>query len=253
LCKNEDHIIDAYCELTFKLSEETFRPIFFKFYEWATINEPPKDRLITFYRTTYKLSNKLKNLFILFSTHFIQNAAGILDTLNVSKTGKLIHHIKRLAKQQSNKNITFNFKHFFFQDENFFLNKKERTKYVYANEKLRLLLFSIVDTMANLFLHDSDKFMTTNDRFNLIMQPLVDQVSESIRFGKICAIFFHFHLLLFRFRLKMKFNSIITKHTSTSTWFHVSRTLLYCARMMSHCAKSLTIKSCSKRNTVRPK
>ncbi len=43
-------IIDTFAELTFKLSEETFRPIFFRLVEWACLNDPPKDRLITFYR-----------------------------------------------------------------------------------------------------------------------------------------------------------------------------------------------------------
>lgn len=52
--KYEDHIIDAFSELIFKLSEDLFKPIFFKLYEWATANEPPKDRLVTFYRTTLK-------------------------------------------------------------------------------------------------------------------------------------------------------------------------------------------------------
>ena len=54
LCKYEDHVINAFCELIFKLSEDLFKPIFFKLFEWATMIEAPKDRLITFYRTTYK-------------------------------------------------------------------------------------------------------------------------------------------------------------------------------------------------------
>ncbi len=52
--KYEAYVIEAFCELIFKLSEDLFRPIFFTLYEWATINEPPKDRLITFYSTTLK-------------------------------------------------------------------------------------------------------------------------------------------------------------------------------------------------------
>ena len=54
ICKYENYIIEAFCELIFKLSEDLFKPIFFKLHEWATINDPPKDRLITFYRTTLK-------------------------------------------------------------------------------------------------------------------------------------------------------------------------------------------------------
>jgi hypothetical protein len=54
LSKFEDHVMAAFCELTFKLSEDLFKPIFFKLYEWATANDPPKERLITFYRITLK-------------------------------------------------------------------------------------------------------------------------------------------------------------------------------------------------------
>ena len=54
LCRLEDFVIDAFCELTFKLSEDLFRPIFFRLFEWATLNDPPKDRLITFYRLAFR-------------------------------------------------------------------------------------------------------------------------------------------------------------------------------------------------------
>ena len=47
-------MIEAFCELTLKISEELFRPMYFKMYEWSTANEPPKDRLITFYRTSFR-------------------------------------------------------------------------------------------------------------------------------------------------------------------------------------------------------
>lgn len=54
LGKYENYVIVAFCEFTFKLSEDLFRPIFFKFFEWSTVNDAPKDRLITFYRCTLK-------------------------------------------------------------------------------------------------------------------------------------------------------------------------------------------------------
>lgn len=153
LSKYEDFVIDAFSELTFKLSEELFRPMFFKLFEWATVNNPPKDRLITFYRITFKLSEKLKNLFVLFVSHFIQNAIQTLDLINKSK-----------------------------HDENFFYNKNERVKFTYINEKSSLLLFSLIDTLSNVFLHDSERVILGNDRFNLIMQPLVDQIENEIEF-----------------------------------------------------------------------
>ena len=97
LSKYEDHIIDAFCELIFKLSEDLFKPIFFKLYEWATINEPSKDRLITFYRTTLRLSGKLKNLFVLFASQFLPNASATLDLLNSSKTGNIFSFLTYLV------------------------------------------------------------------------------------------------------------------------------------------------------------
>jgi hypothetical protein len=57
-------------------------------YEWATANEPPKDRQITFYRATFRLSDKLKSLFVLFAPQFLQHSTELLKSLNSSKTGK---------------------------------------------------------------------------------------------------------------------------------------------------------------------
>lgn len=145
--------MDTFCEMTLKLSEELFRPMFFRVYEWATMNDPPKDRLITFYRLTYKLSDRLKNLFVLFSSHFIMNAVQTLDALNESKS-----------------------------EEGLFINTKERTKFTFATEKSSLLLFNLVNTLSNVFLHDTDKFILNNDRFGTIMQPLVDQIENEIEY-----------------------------------------------------------------------
>ena len=54
LTKYENHVVIAFCEMTFKLSEDLFKPIFFRLYEWATINNPSKERQLTFYNTTLK-------------------------------------------------------------------------------------------------------------------------------------------------------------------------------------------------------
>ena len=54
LCKYENYVLTSFCEFTFKLSEDLFKPIFYKLFEWSSVNNPPKDRLITFYRCTFK-------------------------------------------------------------------------------------------------------------------------------------------------------------------------------------------------------
>jgi hypothetical protein len=146
ISKYEQYVINAFCELTFKLSEDLFRPIFFKIYEWATINSPPKENQIVFYQTTLKLSDKLKNLFVLFASHFVQNAADLLNLMNSSKT-----------------------------TEKYFDSSS-------SNEKEKLLLFSVIDTLSNVFLNDSQRTFFNKERFNLLLDPLVDQIENEIEY-----------------------------------------------------------------------
>lgn len=86
LGKYESFVVAAFCDFTFKLSEDLFRPVFFKLYEWSSVNDAPPDRLITFYSCTLKLSDKLKSLFVMFAPQFAQNAADLLNKLNSVKT-----------------------------------------------------------------------------------------------------------------------------------------------------------------------
>lgn len=87
LGKYENFVVAAFCDFTFKLSEDLFRPVFFKLYEWSSVNDAPADRLITFYSCTLKLSDKLKSLFVMFAPQFVHNAAELLNKLNSAKTG----------------------------------------------------------------------------------------------------------------------------------------------------------------------
>ena len=49
----EDYVFDCFSELVMRLSEETFRPLFYTIYEWAVYNEPPAEHTLTFYRLTF--------------------------------------------------------------------------------------------------------------------------------------------------------------------------------------------------------
>lgn len=49
----EDYVFDCFSELVIRLSEETFRPLFYTIYEWAVYNEPPPEYTLTFYRLTF--------------------------------------------------------------------------------------------------------------------------------------------------------------------------------------------------------
>lgn len=46
----ESHVIKALVAFVLKLSETSFRPLYFKFFEWATHIEKDKERTITFYK-----------------------------------------------------------------------------------------------------------------------------------------------------------------------------------------------------------
>jgi len=158
----EDHVLDCFAELVMRLSEETFRPLFYTIYEWAVYNEPPAEYTLTFYRLTFmyvfafhyskinvvlfcRLSKKLKGLFTLFAGHVIQHSANVLNQLNTSKT-----------TEQSNE---------------FSINFKKK----YQQENQFELINGILGTLSNLCLFDSVGFIT-DERFQLLMMPIVDQV-----------------------------------------------------------------------------
>ncbi|CAF0980112.1 unnamed protein product [Adineta steineri] len=143
----EDYVFDCFAELVMRLSEETFRPLFYTIYEWAVYNEPPSEYTLTFYRLTYILSKKLKGLFTLFAGHIIQHSSNILNQLNSSKSGESSNEFK----------INFRKKH--------------------VEENQFELINGILGTISNLCLFDSVGFIT-DERFQLLMMPIVDQLEN---------------------------------------------------------------------------
>ncbi|XP_059059367.1 HEAT repeat-containing protein 1 [Achroia grisella] len=138
----EDEVINALVRLVLKLSETSFRPFYFKIYDWAIRSnvEGYKDRVITFYRLSAAIANQLKGLFVLFAGHFIKNAAQLLDACNNSKTEDL---------------------------------------YFDSEEKCAVLVTCIVKTLQMVFLYDSQNFLN-KERFETLMQPVVDQLENNI-------------------------------------------------------------------------
>ncbi|XP_022820485.1 HEAT repeat-containing protein 1 [Spodoptera litura] len=138
----EDEVVNALVCLVLKLSETSFRPFYFKIYDWAirTNVEGQKDRAITFYRLSSAIADKLKGLFVLFAGHFIKNASDLLDSCNNSKTEDL-----------------------YFESE----------------DKCLALVKYIVKTLHTVFLYDSQSFLN-KDRFETLMQPVVDQLENTL-------------------------------------------------------------------------
>ncbi|XP_058286445.1 HEAT repeat-containing protein 1 isoform X2 [Hylobates moloch] len=84
--KTENCIIDCLVAMVVKLSEVTFRPLFFKLFDWAKTEDAPKDRLLTFYNLADCIAEKLKGLFTLFAGHLVKPFADTLNQVNISKT-----------------------------------------------------------------------------------------------------------------------------------------------------------------------
>ncbi|XP_037024057.2 HEAT repeat-containing protein 1 [Artibeus jamaicensis] len=141
--KTESCIIDCLVAMVVKLSEVTFRPLFFKLFDWAKTEDAPKDRLLTFYNLADCVAGKLKGLFTLFAGHLVKPFADTLNQVNVSKT-----------------------------DEAFFDSEKDP-------EKCCLLLQFILDCLYKIFLFDTQHFLS-KERAEALMTPLVDQLENEL-------------------------------------------------------------------------
>ncbi|KAK2499157.1 hypothetical protein MC885_011626 [Smutsia gigantea] len=141
--KTENCIIDCLVTMVVKLSEVTFRPLFFKLFDWAKTEDAPKDRLLTFYNLADCIAEKLKGLFTLFAGHLVKPFADTLNQVNISKTDEA-----------------------FFDSEN-------------DPEKCCLLLQFILSCLYKIFLFDTQHFVS-KERAEALMMPLVDQLENRL-------------------------------------------------------------------------
>ncbi|XP_004620418.2 HEAT repeat-containing protein 1 [Sorex araneus] len=141
--KTEKCIIDSLVAMVVKLSEVTFRPLFFKLFDWAKTEDAPKDRLLTFYNLADCIAEKLKGLFTLFAGHLVKPFADTLNQVNISKTDEA-----------------------FFDSEN-------------DPEKCCLLLEFILNCLYKIFLYDTQHFVS-KERAETLMMPLVDQLENRL-------------------------------------------------------------------------
>ncbi|XP_021511049.1 HEAT repeat-containing protein 1 [Meriones unguiculatus] len=141
--KTESGIIDCLVAMVVKLSEVTFRPLFFKLFDWAKTEDAPKDRLLTFYNVANCIADKLKGLFTLFAGHLVKPFADTLNQVNISKT-----------------------------DEAFFDSEHDP-------EKCCLLLEFILNCLYKIFLFDTQNFLS-KERAEALMMPLVDQLENRL-------------------------------------------------------------------------
>nr|XP_014340340.1 PREDICTED: HEAT repeat-containing protein 1 [Latimeria chalumnae] len=139
----EGHVINCLLTMIMKLSEVTFRPLFFQLFNWSKTEGFSKDRLLTFCRLTDCIAEKLKGLFIFFAGHLVKPFADILVQTNTVKTDDA-----------------------FFDSEN-------------NTEKSCLLLQFVIDCLHKIFLHDTQRFVS-KERAETLMMPLVDQLENML-------------------------------------------------------------------------
>lgn len=138
----EGCVIDCLIAMVMKLSEVTFRPLFFKLFDWSKSER--KDRLLTFYRLSDHIADRLKGLFVLFAGNLVKPFADLLRQTNSSSTESLL----------------------FDSDDD-------------GEEKSCLLLQYVLDCLHKIFLYDSQRFLS-RERADALLSPLVDQLENRI-------------------------------------------------------------------------
>ncbi|OAD58590.1 HEAT repeat-containing protein 1 [Eufriesea mexicana] len=129
--------------LVLKLSEATFRPFYYKFYDWAARNPQHKQRNITFYRLSANIAECLKSLFVLFAGHFLQHAAVLLSSNNPA-----------------------------------IMEESQEMTLVEESSQIELVE-SILLTLYRVFSYDAHNFVN-QERFEILAQPIVDQLENTI-------------------------------------------------------------------------
>lgn len=137
----EDKIIESFVSLTLKLSEGSFRPLYCHVFDWAAHNE--NDTLNANRCVTfYKLSARVAKA---LKSLYVLFASDVVE-----KATEILSNSQELSSANENE-----------------------------FEISSLLLTNVIETLHQIFLHDSQGFINGN-RFEMVMQPLVDQIENEI-------------------------------------------------------------------------
>lgn len=136
----ETSVVGVVTSLSFKLSEVTFRPFFYKIYNWAAVEDPDKNKVLTFYHLTERLAEMLKSLFVLFAGVFVEHSADLLVATNTAKA-----------------------------EEDYFGDEAKSCR----------LLNHVLATLTACFHHEGQQFLT-RERAAFLLKPLVNQVENEL-------------------------------------------------------------------------
>ncbi|XP_076243832.1 HEAT repeat containing 1 homolog l(2)k09022 [Calliopsis andreniformis] len=140
----EESASKALVALVLKLSETTFRPLYYKLFDWAARNPQYKQRSITFYRLSANIAECLKSLFVLFAGHFLKHAAMLLSSNNPA----IMEEPQEMSLSEESSKIE--------------------------------LVEAILLTLYRVFSYDAHNFVN-QERFETLMQPIVDQLENTIK------------------------------------------------------------------------
>ncbi|XP_053675079.1 HEAT repeat-containing protein 1 homolog [Anopheles nili] len=141
----EAHVIQAFVVLILKLSESTFRPLFYKVFEWSIRETASNDRAITFFNVCCHVAEALKSLFVLFASDLVAIGVKLLNATNSAKVdGK---EVKELHFPINSKNV--------------------------------MLLRYILKTLYSIVLYDNQNFINAV-RFDMLLGPVTDQLENEL-------------------------------------------------------------------------
>uniref|UniRef100_A0A182PPT4 HEAT repeat-containing protein 1 n=1 Tax=Anopheles epiroticus TaxID=199890 RepID=A0A182PPT4_9DIPT len=145
----EAHVIKAFVMLILKLSESTFRPLFYQVFEWSIRETSSNDRAITFFNLCCHVAEALKSLFVLFASDLVAIAVKLLNATNSAKVdGK---EVKELHFEVESKNVT--------------------------------LLRYVLKTLYSIVLYDNQNFINAV-RFDMLLGPVTDQLENGLIIGE---------------------------------------------------------------------
>ncbi|XP_035389147.1 HEAT repeat-containing protein 1 isoform X2 [Electrophorus electricus] len=149
----EGYVIDCLLVMVMKLSEVTFRPLFFKLFNWSKTEGASKERMLTFCRLADRLADKLKGLFVLFAGQLVKPFSDLLRQLNATLTDDVFFTSEN--------------------DDDDIDNDGEESNV----QKSCLLLEYMLDCLHKIFLYDTQRFLS-KERADALLGSLVDQLEN---------------------------------------------------------------------------
>uniref|UniRef100_A0AAQ4RIH4 HEAT repeat-containing protein 1 n=1 Tax=Gasterosteus aculeatus aculeatus TaxID=481459 RepID=A0AAQ4RIH4_GASAC len=132
----EGHVINCLITMVMKLSEVTFRPLFFKLLDWS--KSASGERLLTFYRLSDVIAGKLKGLFVLFAGNLVKPMSELLRQTAGSKPDEALFGSEEKTSLLLRSVLDCLFKIFLFDTQRFL-----------SRERADALMGPLVDQLGN--------------------------------------------------------------------------------------------------------